>query len=223
MLSDQLAEDELALLEDAIELMWAQLDAELAYERDMAEFRERRTEHLKNLTETSGRVLRLERSRFNVLQRTLEYDGLVQEARLEAARLAELDRQLTSLDHLVGGIGAIFSQSHALDRAEDHLNQAREALMDWLVVLEYYAVRPFFAERIQILLARNAFQLDEIASRLRSLEQSCGGSERSTNVAELSLRRDILRLTRATQTPIRKSRCHRRSDFATGFAKATSP
>lgn len=198
-LSNQLTEDEIARLEEIIELMEAQLAAELAYQRDMSEFRTRRTRHLQNHVHTSGKLLRLEKSRFNVIQRTTEYDGLVQQARLEAARLYELDQQLTDLDQLVGGLGTIFAQSQQLERTERHLMQARDALMDWLVVLEYYAVRPFFAERTQILLARNAYQLEAIADRLRGLEQTCGGSERSSSTTVLSLRRDILGLTRSIE------------------------
>ena len=198
-LSTQLTNDEIARLENIIELMEAQLAAELAYQRDMAEFRTRRTRHLQNHVHTSGKLLRLEKSRFNVIQRTTEYDGLVQQARLEAARLQELDQQLTDLDQLVGGLGTIFAQSQQLDRTERHLMEARDALMNWLVVLEYYAVRPFFAERIQILLARNAYQLEAIADRLRGLEQTCGGSERSSSTTVLSLRRDILGLTRSIE------------------------
>lgn len=198
--SEKLNKNEIEQLKETIQLMEAQLEAELAYARDMAEFRQRRTEHLKNHIETSGRLLRLERSRFNVLQRTAEYDAIVNEARLEAARLKDLDQQLTNLDGLVGGMAAIFSQSHTLERAERHLQQARQALMEWLVVLEYYAVRPFFEQRIQIMLARNAFQLEAIAENLASLEQSCGGSERSIAATTLSLRDDILGLTRAVES-----------------------
>ncbi len=198
MANDALAESEINFIRDTIELMKAQREAELAYERDMAEFRERRMEHYKNIVDTSGIALRLERSRFNILQRQMEYEATVQDARLESSRLIELDRQLTSLDSLVGGIGAIFSQSHGLERTERHLNQAREALMDWLVVIEYYSVRPFIDQRIQIKLARNAYQLEEIAENLLDLQQSCGGSERSKATAELSLRHDVLGLTRST-------------------------
>lgn len=198
-LSTQLTNDEIARLEEIIALMEAQLAAELAYQRDMAEFRTRRTRHLQNHVHTSGKLLRLEKSRFNVIQRTSEYDALVQQARLEAARLHELDQQLTDLDQLVGGLGTIFAQSQQLERTERHLLEARDALMNWLVVLEYYAVRPFFAERTQILLARNAYQLEAIATRLRTLEQSCGGSERSSTTTVLSLRRDILGLTRSVE------------------------
>ena len=196
--SDQLTDDEIARLEGQIELMEASLEAELAYERDIAEFREKRSEHHQNHLETSGRRLRLAQSEFNVMQRTNEYRRLVNDARLEAARFHEIDDQLTNLDSLVGGVGAIFTQSHKLNRAERYLNRSRQALMDWLVTLEYYAVRPFIEERIQIMLARNAFQLEEIAERLLDLQDNCGGSERSTATDTISLRQDVLGLTRST-------------------------
>ncbi len=200
--SNEISDNELAMLEDTIELMRAQREAELAYARDMAEFREKRTEYLKSLTEVSGRELRVARSEFNAVQRLLEYDAIVQKAQLEASRLQELDRKIGTFDALVGGIGAIFTESYTLERAEDQLDEARRALMDWLVVLEYYAVRPFIDQRLQIMLARNAYQLELVANDLQQLENTCGGSERSKETATLSLRRDVLGVSRPQQSSI---------------------
>lgn len=194
MLSNQLRDDEIERIREALELMREQREAELAYSRDMAEFRQRRSDYLQEMVDISGYILRTEQSRFNVLQRVLEYDNFVQKARLEAARLQELDRQLIDLDNLVGSIGAVFTRSYTLERTENHLDAARAALMDWLVVIEYYAVRPFIAQRVQILLARNAYQLEAIADKLRQLENTCGGSERSKATATLSLRKQVLGL-----------------------------
>src|SRR5690554_307772 len=198
--STLLRDNELARLEGTLELMREQREAELAYRRDLAEFRTKRSEYLQEMVDISGLILRVDMSQFNVVQRMLEYDNLAQKARLESARLAELDHQLFDLDNLVGGMGAVFAKSYALDRAEDHLGQAREALMDWLVVLEYYAVRPFMAQRIQIELARNAYQLEAIAQEMQRLENTCGGAERSKATATLSLRKQVLGLTRAQTT-----------------------
>lgn len=198
--STLLRDNELARLEGALELMREQREAELAYSRDMAEFRTKRSEYLQEMVDISGLILRVDMSQFNVIQRMLEYDNLAQKARLESARLRELDHQLFDLDNLVGGMGAVFSKSYALDRTEDHLDQARKALMDWLVVLEYYAVRPFMEQRIQIELARNAYQLEAIAQDMQRLENTCGGAERSKASATLSLRKQVLGLTRAQST-----------------------
>jgi hypothetical protein len=66
--------------------------------------------------------------------------------------------------------------------------------MNWLVALEYFAVRPFMDQRIQILLARNPYQLEEIAEELLRLQAACGGSV-NTFTTELSVRKDFLTVT----------------------------
>jgi hypothetical protein len=62
--------------------------------------------------------------------------------------------------------------------------------------MEFAAVRPFFNERMAILLARNTYQLRAIADRLRDLESRCGGV---TNVQSsvVSVRDDLLNLSDA--------------------------
>ncbi len=61
--------------------------------------------------------------------------------------------------------------------------------MNWLVAMEYYAVRPFMDQRIQILLARNTYQLEEIAAEMERLQGVCGGNlnEESTVVSVVQL------------------------------------
>ncbi len=194
--SKALSDNEIAALRDAVELGNAQVQVELAYGRDYAEFRSKNSLYQQQQIDTSTLILTLARAEFRVGQRMSEYRGLVLQASLENAKLVELRRQLTDLDNLVGGVGSIFTKSYALDRAESQLGAAREALMDWLVVLEYFAVRPFVAQRIQILLSRNAYQLEEISKQLQVLERECGGSERSKATETLSLRNDVFGLTR---------------------------
>jgi hypothetical protein len=71
---------------------------------------------------------------------------------------------------------------------------------DWLVSLEYAAVRPFYNERMSILLARNTYQLRAIADRLSDLEAQCGGAT-SLQEGTISLRRDLLQLTQPQVDP----------------------
>ena len=81
----------------------------------------------------------------------------------------------------------------ALVEAERELDRAKRKMADWLVAMEFAAVRPFFNERMAILLARNTYQLRAIADRLRDLESRCGGA---TNVqtSVISVRDDLLHL-----------------------------
>lgn len=188
---------EIAALEDAIELAEAQSEAYLAFEKDYAEFRERRTEFRKQLEETGGLELKVARAEFNIMQKGAEYRRIVQKAMLEMQSFRELNAQLSNLNQLLGGKSVVFLRFQQLRRAEDNLDVARAALMDWLVVLEYYAVRPFIAQRIKILLARNAYDLEAIAEELKELENNCGGSERSAASADLSLRTQVLGIDRA--------------------------
>jgi hypothetical protein len=96
---------------------------------------------------------------------------------------------------MVGSPAAIFARANELSRGERKLEQAKDALMDWLVALEYYAVRPFMDQRLQILLARNTYQLEKIADELEQLQRDCGGPTNKLT-ATLSLRDDLLGLDR---------------------------
>ncbi len=193
---NKLANNELADLEELIELAHALLEIDEKRQRDHAEWRVKNTAYQHDFIDTTAKKLRLARTMFGISQKLAEYDGVVFAARLERARLAQVTQQLNDQNVLIGGAAAVFSQTYELERAEAELAESRKALMDWLVVLEYYAVRPFIAQRIQILLARNAFQLSAIASDLERLEAECGGSEQSHSSETLSLRTDVLGLTR---------------------------
>ena len=69
------------------------------------------------------------------------------------------------------------------------------------MALEYLAVRPFMDQRVQILLARNTYQLEKIAAEIERLQGSCGGPI-SRHTAELSLRDDLLALSLELVDPV---------------------
>lgn len=211
-LADAITEAEIAALEDQLELAAAQNDDEigalqeiydvavqqrnneLAYFRDLDELEQRRKQYKQMLEDSAGLSLRVERAKANFTQRVNAYLKVVQTAELQDARLRDLEAQRADVNGLVGSPAAVFAKSNKLSQAETRLQRAREKLMDWLVGLEYYAVRPFMDQRVQIHLAVNPYQLEDIAEELKRLEASCGGAQ-NTETTEISVRRDLMNLT----------------------------
>ena len=112
----------------------------------------------------------------------LAYDQLAVRSELLAARRDQLIEQRAQINLMIGSPAAVFMWANRLERAEGSLNRARTALWDWLVALEYYAVRPFVDLRIQLLLAQNPYQFEDIASQLRRLQGECGGEQNYASV-----------------------------------------
>ena len=181
-------------LRDAMVLLRQQHELHQASERDLQELDDRRFELLREITKTRGLELRVAQARHQILQRSMDYYQVVQRGQLVASKLDALERQRQEINLILGSPAAVFAQANKVTQAEQRLERAKARLMDWLVALEYYAVRPFMDQRIQILLARNAYQLEEIAKKLKQLQNSCGGSI-NTQSTELSLRDDLLGLT----------------------------
>ncbi|MFP4597053.1 MAG: hypothetical protein ACLFVJ_02300 [Persicimonas sp.] len=192
---------EIAQLENVIELAEASLEAELAYERDKDEFRQRRLNLRQKLTAIAGLDLRVQQAKMQYDQRVAAYLGVVQRASLANSKLEDLELQRDEVNSLVGSPGVIFGRANRLEQAELRLERAKSKLMDWLVALEYYAVRPFMDQRQQILLARNTYQLEKIAEELDRLQRDCGGAI-NTNSSTLSLRSDLLGLNDAMVDPV---------------------
>jgi hypothetical protein len=192
---------EVEQLEDVIEVAEAYLEAQLAYERDMDEFRQRRLELRQKVTNIAGLDLRVQQAKMQYDQRVAAYLGIVQRASLANSKLEDLERQRDNVNSLVGSPGVIFGRANRLEQAELRLERAKSKLMDWLVALEYYAVRPFMDQRQQILLARNTYQLEKIAEELKRLERSCGGATNSHSTT-LSLKRDLLGLKSSMVDPV---------------------
>jgi hypothetical protein len=129
----------------------------------------------------------------SVVTAIAHYKMVVESARQERATLEMRRLQRNQIAQLVAGPQAVFFAANGLAEAERELDRAKRKMNDWLVALEYAAVRPFYNERMSILLARNTYQLRAIADRLTDLEGQCGGA---TNLQDgtVSLRNDLLGL-----------------------------
>jgi hypothetical protein len=163
--------------------------AELAYERDLQEFLDRRSAVFSMIQDTGALTLRQFEAEYDIQTRAFEYLQIVQRAELLAARLDELQTQRSNVNALLGSPAVVFAWANRLQQAELRLERAKSALMDWLVAMEYFAVRPFMDQRIQILLARNTYQLEAIAAEMGRLQRVCGGaiSQQSSRVSLVSL------------------------------------
>jgi hypothetical protein len=187
-------------LANMLTLLRAQAEHRIAYLRDVSDLNDRRAELRSQLLLVSGLELRVAQAKLGVQQRILDWLSIQQRARLVEAKLVDLERQRADVAALVGSPAVLFSRANRLEQAERRLEDAKDAMMDWLVALEYFAVRPFIDQRIQILLARNTYQLEEVADRLSQIQNDCGGAV-NTFTAELSLRDDLLGFTTPTQSP----------------------
>lgn len=194
-------EADLSLLDDARRLLIAEGEAWELYQQNYDEFLVRRLAFLQRLTRTTELTLRVAQAGLRVQQRTLEYLQIVQRADLIEARLADLEAQRTNIEILIGSPAAVFSRANRLAQAESRLMRAKSAILDWLVALEYFAVRPFIDERIQILLANNTYQLEAIVARMKQLEERCGGPV-NQSTATFSLRDDFLGITQSILDPV---------------------
>lgn len=183
-------------LRDAMVVLKQQHELAMANEKDAQEVEDRRQELFRELTKRRGLELKVAQARHQILQRSMDYYQVVQRAQLVASKLDALERQRQEINNILGSPAAVFSQANKVTQAEQRLERAKSRLIDWLVALEYYAVRPFMDQRVQILLARNHYQLEEIAKKMQQLQNSCGGAINEQS-SELSLRDDLLGLTQA--------------------------
>ena len=176
-------------------------EAELAFQRDLTELNDRRVRYKQLLVQTTGLELQIAQAQVGVAIAMQQYQKVAQRAGLRAARLHDLERQRQEVNSLVGSPTAVFAWANRLEQAELRLQRAKDALYDWLVALEYLAVRPFMDQRVQILLARNTYQLEAIAAEIERLQNKCGGPI-SRHTAELSLRDDLLSLSLELTDPV---------------------
>ncbi|TDP75375.1 hypothetical protein [Bradymonas sediminis] len=192
---------EIDQLQEIIEAAQAYQSAQLSFARDMDDFRQRRLDLRQKLTGIAGLDLRVQQARLQYEQAVAVYLGIAQRARLQDAKLQDLLRQRERVNELVGSPAVIFGRANRLDQAEVRLDRAKDKLMDWLVALEYYAVRPFMNQRLSILLARNTYQLEKIAEDLKRLQRSCGGPTNQVS-SDLSLRDGLLGLSLPSLDPV---------------------
>lgn len=185
--------------EALIDALRRNLELDLARDRDLVELRDRRDKVKLRLADAAGLRARVLRAEVVASRHLLEYFQVVQRAQLLQGRYAALSSRLDNLTELIASPSVIFAFANRLARAESRVDRARGLLYDWLVALEYYAVRPFIDQRLAILLARNPSQLEAIANELVRLQGACGGIV-NTGVAELSLRDDLLQVGFDTET-----------------------
>jgi hypothetical protein len=193
----KLTNNQVAQMKDAIEVARQYMENELAHKRDLAKFRNKRLKVKEMLTEVTGLDLRYQRAKLQLTQVLARYRRVVQRARNTHARLDKLNEQRTNINSLIGSPDVIFAKANDLKSAERSLFAARQKLMNWLVALEYNAVRPFLDQRMQILLARNPHELQKIGHDLETLQRNCGGPTSKVDTV-LSVREDLLQITQPT-------------------------
>ena len=191
----------LAQLQNDLQLAQLEQAADLAYRQELSAFRGRQVAFQQELTRASEYEFRITRSELALEQALEEYRLNVIRAQFLDRRLDELLAERQNIDSLLGSPAVFFQRSSELTRAEQAVTQARDALMDWLVALEYYAVRPFPDMRAAIITSSSAGQLASIAVRLNEIERNCGGN---TNLQRetLSLRDDLLGLGESLTDPV---------------------
>lgn len=183
---------EIGMRESLIDALRRNLEVDLAHERDLVELKDRRLQAKIRLQESSAAKVRILRAEIVAAQRHMAYMEVVQRAQLLQGRYLALKERLEQLENLIASPSVIFAFSNRLARAESRVERAKGLLYDWLVALEYYAVRPFINQRLAILLARNPSQLEAISNELLRLQRVCGGMITYETV-DLSLRDDLLR------------------------------
>jgi hypothetical protein len=176
---------------DAIMMLEAELEAEAQAQRDLAAMYNRRDDVFARIVGENDRTTEIQQAQYTLQQRQTAYLRVVQRAQLLDGRLRNLVAQRTQLNQNLGSPSVVFGWANQLEQAESRLERAKDKMMDWVVALEYLAVRPFMDARLQILLARNTYQLADIATSLEDIQSRCGGAI-NTNSSELSLRDDVM-------------------------------
>ncbi|MFZ5442624.1 MAG: hypothetical protein ACOZQL_21625 [Myxococcota bacterium] len=189
--SNLVTERQIRELNALIEAKRRELELNLAHERDLQELRDRRDQWRLALIDAAQLDYAVRQAEVTVRQRELAYAQVVQRAQLLEGRYRSMLQRYGSLQALLGSPDVLFSFAARMARAESRIDRARTALEEWLVALEYYAVRPFVDQRLAILLARNPSQLEAIANEFLRLQRACGGPV-TVETVELSLRDDLL-------------------------------
>ena len=158
-----------------IDALRRNLAMDQAHERDLMELRDRRDALRIQMIDALGLSYQAGQADLTARQKELAYFEVVQKAQLIEGRFRNMQVRWQSLDSLLGSADVLFSFANRMARAESRLDHARRSLEDWLVALEYYAVRPFVSQRMAILLARNPTQLEAIANEFLRLQLVCGG------------------------------------------------
>jgi len=167
------------------------VEAEVAEIEAGIELQDRSNALLDRIIDDLGFSREVAQAEFSMLAAFLTYQSVVSSARQERANLEGVREKLNALNNRIGGPEAFMTEASKLAEADRQIDRAKRKLNDWLVALEYFAVRPFFNERMAIVLAKSSYELKKIADRLEDLQSACGGSV-SSSYSEVSVRSDLL-------------------------------
>ncbi|MGV3621990.1 MAG: hypothetical protein ACO1OB_14305, partial [Archangium sp.] len=184
-------EKQVNALKALLEGLRRNLELDLAHDHDLQQLSDRRDAWRLALVDVFRLQYGVQQAMVTARQREVAYFEVVQRAQLLEGRYRSLSARFSNLESLLGSPDVVFSFANRMSRAESRMDRARRALEDWLVALEYYAVRPFVDQRLAILLARNPAQLEAIANEFLRLQRACGGPV-TIETVELSLRDDVL-------------------------------
>lgn len=173
------------------------LEMDEAFDRAVMELRDRQDALLSEKSTLDGYGYHVAQAKLTVQHHGLAYEAVVQRAQVLEARFRSAQNRWANIENILGSPDVVFSFSNRIALAESRLDTARIALQEWLIALEYYAVRPFVAQRMAILLARNPQQLEAIAFELERLQGACGGAITRERV-DVSLRDNLLGLNIST-------------------------
>jgi hypothetical protein len=187
-LSQTQLQNEIQELEADERVRQAEIRAEEERLRDQERLASAQSRILNEASRLEGLNLRLERARFNVKQAISEYASQVSRAESTADRIRRLNRRKNSQLALRKSPAVLFRFANDLRRAERLVEDARRAMMDWLVAIEYYSVRPFVNLRKQTLLASSPAQLADVRNEYREREATCGAGAPTEEVITFSLR-----------------------------------
>lgn len=191
---------EILARESLIDSLTRSLAADLAYEADLQQLRDRQRDiHMKK-TELPALAIQITRAEMALDRQRTAYQAITQRAQLLEGRFLALQARTQNLEQLMGSPSVIFAFANRLASAEARLERAKTLLFDWLVALEYYAVRPFPDQRMAIMLARNPSQLEAIANDLQRLQRVCGGIVNYETV-DVSVRDHLLRMNHDVVVP----------------------
>ncbi len=187
--------------EDLMRLLELEVAHAEAHARDLDQINQRQLNYDALMVDNLLMQAAVNQAFLTVQQKVFAYQQIVQSAQLLHGRYLALEGRIDDFDLVAGGPSAVFAWANDLTLAETRLQRAKDRMLDWVVALEYAAVRPFMDQRNRLLLSRNTTQLDAIAAELRQLQRNCGGPINHPT-ADLSLRQDVFKLYGTYADPV---------------------
>jgi hypothetical protein len=188
ILQNDVAQSQLDFVVDELDRL---ADYEVLIIEQQIELRDRTAAILDRTIDDLGHSREVAQAELSMLAALLNYHAVVASARQERANLEGVRSKKIALNNIIGGPERFMTDASKLAEADRQIDRAKRKLNDWLVALEYFAVRPFFNERMAIALAKSSYELKKIGDRLDDLQAGCGGSV-SSSYSEVSVRSDLL-------------------------------